>query len=87
MERQYIQRDIAEVIAEAARYFSVITVTGPRQSGKKFLANTGNGLAISLWCNKKASDPKGRTLHGFGKTNGTLDASRRQAGRFSSTRG
>ncbi len=30
----YIKRDIEATILEAARYFPVITVTGPRQSGK-----------------------------------------------------
>lgn len=30
----YIKRDIEETIIEAAKYFPVITVTGPRQSGK-----------------------------------------------------
>lgn len=34
MGKEYIHRDIEEVIKEAARYFPVITVTGPRQSGK-----------------------------------------------------
>lgn len=34
MERKYIQRDMTAVIQEAAYYFPVITVTGPRQSGK-----------------------------------------------------
>lgn len=34
MERKYIQRDMTAVIQEATRYFPVITVTGPRQSGK-----------------------------------------------------
>ncbi len=33
----YIPRQIAEAVSEAARYFSVITVTGPRQSGKSTL--------------------------------------------------
>lgn len=37
MERKYIQREMAGAIEEAARYFSVITVTGPRQSGKTTL--------------------------------------------------
>ena len=30
----YINRSIEKVITEAAAYFSVISVTGPRQSGK-----------------------------------------------------
>ncbi len=30
----YIKRDIETTIVEAAKYFPVITVTGPRQSGK-----------------------------------------------------
>lgn len=34
MEGKYIQRDMTAAIQEAASYFSVITVTGPRQSGK-----------------------------------------------------
>ncbi|MDE5554996.1 MAG: ATP-binding protein, partial [Muribaculaceae bacterium] len=33
----YIHRHIADSITEAARYFSVITLTGPRQSGKSTL--------------------------------------------------
>lgn len=33
----YIHRTIEETIAEAAQYFSVISVTGPRQSGKSTL--------------------------------------------------
>lgn len=34
MEIKYIHRELSAVIKEAYRYFSVITVTGPRQSGK-----------------------------------------------------
>lgn len=34
MNENYIHRDIENVIREASRYFPVITVTGPRQSGK-----------------------------------------------------
>lgn len=34
---KYISREITSAIIEAARYFSVITVTGPRQSGKSTL--------------------------------------------------
>ena len=37
MERLYITRQLEEVIAEAVQYFSVISVTGPRQSGKSTL--------------------------------------------------
>ena len=37
METVYIRRELSEVIEEAARYFSVITITGPRQSGKTTL--------------------------------------------------
>nr|MDE7073484.1 AAA family ATPase [Odoribacter sp.] len=37
MESTYIQRELAGSIEEAFRYFSVITVTGPRQSGKTTL--------------------------------------------------
>lgn len=34
MEQNYIKRDLEVTIQEAAKYFPVITVTGPRQSGK-----------------------------------------------------
>lgn len=34
MEQSYIKRDLEVTIQEAAKYFPVITVTGPRQSGK-----------------------------------------------------
>ena len=34
MEAKYIHRELSSVLEEAYRYFSVITVTGPRQSGK-----------------------------------------------------
>ena len=34
MGNTYIHRNIEKVIIEAAKYFPVITVTGPRQSGK-----------------------------------------------------
>ncbi|MEG1523387.1 MAG: AAA family ATPase, partial [Bacteroidales bacterium] len=37
MKTGFIDRDLATVIKEAAKYFSVITVTGPRQSGKTTL--------------------------------------------------
>ena len=37
MEAGYIRRELSGVIEEAARYFSVITITGPRQSGKTTL--------------------------------------------------
>ena len=37
MEQNYITRTMEEVIKEAAQYFSVISVTGPRQSGKSTL--------------------------------------------------
>ena len=37
MEVKYIRRDLSKVIEEAQRYFSVITITGPRQSGKTTL--------------------------------------------------
>jgi predicted AAA+ superfamily ATPase len=33
-----IKRDIEENITKAARYFPVITISGPRQSGKTTLA-------------------------------------------------
>ncbi len=34
MKENYIHRDIETVVKEAAQYFPVITITGPRQSGK-----------------------------------------------------
>ena len=37
METVYIHRELSEAIEKAARYFSVITITGPRQSGKTTL--------------------------------------------------
>ena len=33
----YINRNIEQTISEAAKYFPVIAVTGPRQSGKSTL--------------------------------------------------
>lgn len=37
MEKEFIKRDIAAVMLEMHRYFPVITMTGPRQSGKTTL--------------------------------------------------
>ena len=37
MKTEFIDRELATVIKEAAKYFSVITITGPRQSGKTTL--------------------------------------------------
>lgn len=37
MEAKYIHRELSSVLEEAYRYFSVITITGPRQSGKTTL--------------------------------------------------
>ena len=37
MKPKYISRELTSVIEEAYRYFSVITITGPRQSGKTTL--------------------------------------------------
>jgi|LSQX01.2.fsa_nt_gb predicted AAA+ superfamily ATPase len=37
MEEVYIKRTIEDIILEASKYFSVISVTGPRQSGKSTL--------------------------------------------------
>lgn len=37
MEAKYIHRELSSVLEEAYRYFSVITVIGPRQSGKTTL--------------------------------------------------
>lgn len=37
MNNEYIKREIKDTIAEACQYFSVIVITGPRQSGKTTL--------------------------------------------------
>lgn len=37
METKFIHRELATVVKEAYRYFPVITITGPRQSGKTTL--------------------------------------------------
>ncbi len=37
MSKGFINRDIASVINDAIKYFPVITITGPRQSGKTTL--------------------------------------------------
>lgn len=37
MEESYITRKMEDVVTEASRYFSVLSVTGPRQSGKSTL--------------------------------------------------
>ncbi|MBR6775092.1 MAG: ATP-binding protein [Bacteroidales bacterium] len=37
MKIEYINRDLEKIIVEASEYYSVITVTGPRQSGKSTL--------------------------------------------------
>ena len=37
IKTKYIRRELSAVIEEAYRYFSVITITGPRQSGKTTL--------------------------------------------------
>ncbi len=34
MKQSYIQRELSGIIEEAARYFPVVTITGPRQFGK-----------------------------------------------------
>ena len=39
MEENYIGRDLEATLTEAARYFPVLCVTGPRQSGKSTLVN------------------------------------------------
>jgi uncharacterized protein len=37
MKTEFIDKELATVIKEATKYFSVITITGPRQSGKTTL--------------------------------------------------
>ena len=41
MKQAYIKRKIESTILEAAKYFPVITVTGPRQSGKRTIIYAG----------------------------------------------
>lgn len=44
----YIKRDIEATILEAARYFPVITVTGPRQSGKTTMLRHAFPIFITI---------------------------------------
>ncbi len=37
MDGNFITRTMAEAVVEAAQYFPVVTLTGPRQSGKSTL--------------------------------------------------
>ena len=40
MNKDYIARDIQDLLIEASQYFSVICITGPRQSGKSTILKT-----------------------------------------------
>jgi len=40
MNTGLIDRNIGKVIKDACRYFSVITLTGPRRSGKQIIYET-----------------------------------------------
>ena len=59
MDKQlYLNRTIEEVITEASQYFSVISVTGPRQSGKSTLLkhlfqNTASKISMFVSLPKK----------------------------------
>jgi len=45
MENEFINRELATVLKDAIQYFPVITLTGPRQSGKTtLLRNLFNDL-------------------------------------------
>ena len=55
---QYIHREIEKEILEVSRYFSVITVTGPRQSGKSTLLK--NLFPKALY--RSMEDPDNRKL-------------------------
>ena len=55
---EYIHREIEKEILEASRYFSVITLTGPRQSGKSTLLK--NLFPQALY--KSLEDPDNRKL-------------------------
>ena len=46
MKQAYIKRKIESTILEAAKYFPVITVTGPRQSGKRTIIYAGTLLLM-----------------------------------------
>ena len=35
MNKEYMANDIQDLLIEASQYFSVICITGPRQSGKR----------------------------------------------------
>ena len=50
MEKGYIKRSMEELLLEASKYFSVISVTGPRQSGKSTILKNlfPNAVAYSL---------------------------------------
>ena len=55
---EYIHREVEKEILEASRYFSVITLTGPRQSGKSTLLR--NLFPKALY--KSLEDPDNRKL-------------------------
>ena len=44
MDNLLIKRDLLDALLKAFRYFPVITLTGPRQSGKTFRADYFDGL-------------------------------------------
>ena len=46
IEALYIHRELSKVIEEAASYFPVITITGPRQSGKTTLIRKNKNIGI-----------------------------------------
>lgn len=50
MENRYIKRSMEELLLEASKYFSVISVTGPRQSGKSTILKNlfPNAVTYSL---------------------------------------
>ena len=44
MDNLLIKRDLLDAIVRAFRYFPVLTLTGPRQSGKTFRTDYFDGL-------------------------------------------
>ena len=46
IEALYIHRELSRVIEEAASYFPVITITGPRQSCKTTLIRKNKNIGI-----------------------------------------
>lgn len=57
----YIERDISKSIMESIDYYPVVTITGPRQSGKSTLAR--HLFADYFYCNMENPDERSRALN------------------------